>query len=107
MTIEIFDCVPAKHSRLVVLHCSSEKQKLCGRGWRAFSKVIRSKLANKEFAKRYLQVLVDGIVVSGDTAIMKGSHAAPGNVVAEMKKGTSEEVPTFMHCWCARLDSNQ
>lgn len=95
--------VPAKHSRLGVLHCSSEKQKLCGRGWRAFSKAVRSKLANDELAGRYLQRLV----VSGDTAIMKGSHAALGNAVAEMKKGTSGEVPNSMHYWCARLDSNQ
>lgn len=34
----------------------------------AFSKAIPVKLQNKEFAKRYLPVLVDEIVVSDDTA---------------------------------------
>lgn len=42
----------------------------------AFSKAIQSKLKDKAFAKRYLQVLVDEIVVAGDTATMKGSYAA-------------------------------
>lgn len=39
----------------------------------AFSKAIRIKLKDKAFAKHYLQVLVDEIVVDGDTATMKGS----------------------------------
>ncbi|WP_420877049.1 recombinase family protein [Rhodocyclus tenuis] len=72
----------------------------------AFSKAIRAKLADKAFAKRYLQALVDEIVVSGDTATMRGSYAALANAVAQMKKGTSEEVPRFMFDWRARSDSN-
>jgi site-specific DNA recombinase len=72
----------------------------------AFSKAIREKLADKDFAKRYLHVLVDEIVVSGDTATMRGSYAALANAVSEMKKGTSEEVPYFNQQWCARSDSN-
>lgn len=38
----------------------------------AFSKAIRAKLKDKNFAKRYLQLLVDEIVVDGDTATMTG-----------------------------------
>ena len=72
----------------------------------AFSKVIRTKLRNKDFAKRYLQLLVDEIVVSGNTATMKGSYAALANAVAQKKKGTSKEVPRFMSEWRARHDSN-
>ncbi len=37
----------------------------------AFSKAIRAKLKDKNFAKRYLQLLVDEIVVDGDMATMK------------------------------------
>jgi len=67
----------------------------------AFSKAIREKLKNKEFAKRYLNVLVDEIVVSGDTATMKGSYAMSANAITEMKKSTSEKVPSFMRDWRA------
>ena len=72
----------------------------------AFSKAIRVKLQNKDFAKRYLQVLVDEIVVSGDTATMKGSYAKLATAITHMKKGTSEEVPSFIGDWPARTDSN-
>ena len=72
----------------------------------AFSKAIRAKLDDKDFAKRYLQVLVDEIVVSGDTATIKGSYAALANAIVQKKKGTSEEVPSFMSDWRARSDSN-
>ena len=72
----------------------------------AFSKAIRAKLEDKDFAKRYLQVLVDEIVVDGDTATMRGSYAALANAIAEKKKGTSKEVPSFMSEWRARSDSN-
>ena len=72
----------------------------------AFSKAIRAKLEDKDFAKRYLQVLVDEIVVAGETATIKGSYAALANAITEKKKGTSKEVPSFMSEWRARSDSN-
>jgi site-specific DNA recombinase len=72
----------------------------------AFSKAIRAKLEDKDFAKRYLQLLVDEIVVDGDTATMRGSYAALTNAIAQKKKGPSEEVPSFMSEWRARSDSN-
>jgi hypothetical protein len=40
-----------------------------------------------------LQVLVDEIVVAGDTATIKGSYAKLTNAIAQIKKGTSKEVP--------------
>ncbi|MBS1230976.1 MAG: Resolvase domain [Proteobacteria bacterium] len=67
----------------------------------------QQKIDDKQFAKRYLQVLVDEIVVSGDTATMKGCYAALAHAVAVAKKmGTSVEVPNFIRFWCARSDSN-
>ncbi|SDG73233.1 recombinase family protein [Propionivibrio dicarboxylicus] len=72
----------------------------------AFSKAIRAKLQNKDFAKRYLHALVDEIVVTGDTATMKGSYVALAQAISEKKKGTSEEVPSSMFAWRARSDSN-
>ena len=51
----------------------------------AFSKATRTKLKDKDFAKRYLQLT---------------------NAIAQMKKGTSKEVPNIMFNWCARSDSN-
>lgn len=71
-----------------------------------FSKAIRMKLRNKDFAKRYLHLLVDEIVVSGNTATMKGSYAALTSAIVAIKKGTSEEVPSFIVNWRARSDSN-
>ena len=72
----------------------------------AFSKAIRTKLRNKDFAKRYLRLLVDEIVVSGNTATMKGSYAALTSAITAIKKGTSGEVPCFNVDWRARSDSN-
>jgi hypothetical protein len=50
--------------------------------------------------------LVDEIVVEGNTATIKGSYAALAKAIAQKKKGTSEEVPSFMSDWRARRDSN-
>ncbi len=72
----------------------------------AFSKAIQVKLRDKAFAKRYLQALVDEIVVSEETATIRGSYAALAEAIAEKKKGTSEEVPSFVCLWRARSDSN-
>jgi len=72
----------------------------------AFSKAIRAKLKDKNFAKRYLQLLVDEIVVDGDTATMRGSNAKLANAILQKKKGTSDKVPSFLCDWRARSDSN-
>ena len=72
----------------------------------AFSKAIRAKLQDKDFAKRYLHALVEEIVIAGDTATMKGSYETLAKAIAEKKKGTSIEVPSSIIAWRARSDSN-
>ena len=72
----------------------------------AFGRAIKTKLSNKDFAKRYLHALVDEITVSGNTATMKGSYAALTSAIAAKKMGTSEEVPNLVRVWRARSDSN-
>ena len=73
----------------------------------AFSRGVRRKLQDREFAKRYLQLLVDKIVVSEDSVTISGSKAKLASAIhAFKKKGTSEEVPSFMRSWRARSDSN-
>ena len=72
-----------------------------------FSRGIRRKLQDKDFAKRYLQLLVDKIVVSEDVVTISGDKAKLASAIhAYKKKGTSEEVPSFMRSWRARSDSN-
>ena len=72
-----------------------------------FCRGVRMKLQDKEFAKRYLHLLVDKAVVAERTVTIYGSKA---NLAAAIhsykKKGTSEEVPRFMRDWRARHDSN-
>ena len=72
-----------------------------------FSKGIRKKLEDPAFAKRYLQLLVDDIVVTDCQATIRGNKAKLASAInACKKKGTSEEVPSFMRVWRARDDSN-
>ena len=59
-----------------------------------------------DFAKRYLQVLVEEIVVRGSEATIRGNYDKLGMAVTGEKKGTSEEVPSFIFDWRARSDSN-
>jgi site-specific DNA recombinase len=74
----------------------------------AFSKAMRKRLLENgtDFAKRYLQVLVEEIVVRGSEATIRGSYEKLGMAVTGEKKGTSEEVPSFIFDWRARSDSN-
>ena len=64
------------------------------------------KLQDKEFAKRYLHLVVDKAVVSEKTVTIYGSKA---NLAAAIhsykKKGTSKEVPRFMRDWRANANS--
>ena len=72
-----------------------------------FSKGIRKKLEDPAFAKRYLQLLVDDIVVTDCQATIRGDKAKLASAInAFKKKGTSGEVPSFMRAWRARSDSN-
>jgi hypothetical protein len=56
----------------------------------AFSKVLRSKLLDREskFGKDYLKVLVKGIRVDGKEAEIIGSYAALAGVIMETKNST-------------------
>jgi site-specific DNA recombinase len=47
-----------------------------------------------------LQVPVDEIVVSGETATVKGSYTALISAIAEKKQGT-DQVPSFTGDWRA------
>jgi len=73
----------------------------------AFGKALRGKLLDggSGFAKGSLQALVDEIVVSGQTATVKGSYAALTSAIAQKKQGT-DQVPSYMGDWRARQDSN-
>ena len=71
-----------------------------------FGKALRSLLQDKDssLVKSYVQLLVEEVVVNDD--VIKGSYAALAHVLQEMKMGTNNLVPTFIHDWCARRDSN-
>ncbi len=74
------------------------------------SKLLKAKLLAKDsvIAKSYLNLLIDEIVVTEKTAQVKGSYAALVAVASDtdIKKGNLKQVPSFIHDWCARSDSN-
>ena len=74
----------------------------------AFGRVLREKLLAKDspIAKRYLALLVDEIVVNHKTATMKGSHAALASTLRVIEGGKVDQVPSPLHEWRARRDSN-
>jgi site-specific DNA recombinase len=74
----------------------------------ALGEVLREKLHDpaSPFAKSYLNILVDKIVVSGNEATIKGSHLALVNAMQRAESVSSEEVPISVPDWCARRDSN-
>src|SRR5665811_728420 len=74
-----------------------------------FGEVLRQKLLAKgsPLAKSYLNILVDEIVVQDKTATIKGSYAALAETMQQIKMGTLDnQVPSFIHDWCARRESN-
>ena len=73
----------------------------------AFSKVIRARLRDRAsgLAKDYQRAVVDEIRVEGTAAIISGSYERLIAAVASIKLATAE-VPSFMHEWRARHDSN-
>ena len=74
----------------------------------AFSYAIRKRLRESppEFAKRYLQVLVDEIVINGNEATIRGSYDKLAMAVHKTKEGDLNQVPSFICNWRARQDSN-
>ena len=76
----------------------------------AFGKALRERLLSGDagFAKSYLNLLVDEIVVEGNAATIKGSYSALAAAASmdKIKVGHLKQVPTFIPDWCARRDSN-
>jgi site-specific DNA recombinase len=74
----------------------------------AFSRALRKRLEDKrpEFAKRYLNILVDEIVIDGDEASIRGSYDRLAVAVQKSKESGLDQVPSFMGKWRARQDSN-
>ncbi len=74
----------------------------------AFSQAIRKRLTDprKDFAKRYLQVLVDEVVVNGSEATIRGSYDKLAMAMQQKKEDYLDQVPSLMCCWRARDDSN-
>jgi site-specific DNA recombinase len=76
----------------------------------AFAKTLKAKLLAKDsaLAKSYLTMLVDEIVVTDNTATVKGSYGALNNAfsMGDKKVGHLKQVPTSISNWYARRDSN-
>ncbi|MBU0688434.1 MAG: recombinase family protein [Gammaproteobacteria bacterium] len=74
----------------------------------SFGKALRKLLQAKDSSliKSYVQLLVGEVVVEDGEAVIRGSHDALAHALHQMKMGTCNQVPTFIHDWCARRDSN-
>lgn len=74
----------------------------------AFCAALRAQILDprSDLAKRYLHLLVEEILVEGDSVVMRGSHAGLAQAVGTKKLGTSEEVPRFGPEWLPSGDSN-
>ena len=59
-----------------------------------------------EFGKQYVRLLVEEIRVEGQTAVMRGSYAAPAQVVGIENVGTAGGVPRFEPGWLPTQHSN-
>lgn len=81
---------------------------LAPRNLEAFCQALRSKVLDERsgFARSYLKLLVEEIRVEGETAVMRGSHAALAGAVAEKELGTPGEVPRSVPNWLPSRDSN-
>jgi site-specific DNA recombinase len=73
----------------------------------AFGTLIGKRLRDRTlaFGRDYLRAVVDKVVVNGDTATISGSNAKLMRAVGA-KKPLAGQVPSFIHDWCARRDSN-
>lgn len=75
-----------------------------------FAKTLKAKLLANDsaLAKSYLNLLVDEIIVKDGAATIKGSYGALAHAAAidKIKAGHSKQVPTSIHDWRARRDSN-
>ena len=71
-------------------------------------KRLREKLLANDtpLAKAYLNLLVDEIMVEDKQATIKGGYAALASTLYHLEKGQEKQVPSFIHEWRARRDSN-
>ncbi len=74
----------------------------------AFSAALKKRLQNQdtEFAKRYLGILVDEIIVSGNEASIRGGYGPLAAAAEKSKEGALDQVPSFVGEWRAWKDSN-
>lgn len=74
------------------------------------SQLLKQKLLHQDstLAKSYLNLLISEIVVNGKLATARGSYLAIANLAASEKTKVShlKQVPTFIHDWRARRESN-
>ena len=72
-----------------------------------FGKALRKKLMSNDstLAKSYLSILVDEIRIEDKQATIRGSFDALASTMQQIKMGT-DQVPTFIHDWRARQESN-
>ena len=72
------------------------------------AQAIRKRLKDPRtnFAKRYLQVLVDEVVINGNETTIRGSYDKLAMAVQKTEEGALDQVPSFMCSWRARNDSN-
>ncbi|MCP5413325.1 MAG: recombinase zinc beta ribbon domain-containing protein [Chromatiaceae bacterium] len=74
----------------------------------SFSTALRKRLVNRDtaFAKRYLGVLLDEIVISDNEAAIRSGYGPLAAAVEKSKEGTLDQVPSFVGEWRAWRDSN-
>lgn len=68
-----------------------------------FGQVLREKLQDptSPFAKSYLNILVDEIIVNKEHATIKGPNLALLDAAQKSSSSSSGEVPSFIMDWCA------
>lgn len=74
----------------------------------AFGRALKKRLNDRwpEFAKRYLNILVDEIVINGDEAAIRGATTDRRIAVQRSEETGLDQVPSLMGEWRARRDSN-
>ncbi|GEM_PF-2833565 len=75
----------------------------------AFCNALKARFNDQdsEFGKGYLKFLVDEIRIEDKQAVMTGSQRALAEAISTLNpENTAGSVPTSMHVWCARRESN-
>jgi hypothetical protein len=69
-----------------------------------FGKALRKLLLTKDSSliKRYLQLMVEEVVIEDDEALISGSHVALAQALSNMKISVCNQVPTFICDWRAQ-----